>query len=238
MNKFCALFVLVFSTWVLADSTDNEIFLEQSGDTLSLTIDQVGYGNKFCGTISSGACASDMMITGSNITFNLDQIGNSNQLFGPIVLGSSAIDMVFTGDSNIFDWNIGDSTAADNMDLDLAVTGDSNTWNFDVGDQASATFLNYDLTLTGSSNVFTTVVNSDNVKWEWDITGGSNDINTTQKDSDQILIVEYDGDDGNIDILQSSGTCPTGVTSCSGKIDLDITSDDATITINQKDTND
>ena len=46
MNKLCALFVLAFSTWALADSTDNEIFLEQSGDTLNLTIDQVGYGNK------------------------------------------------------------------------------------------------------------------------------------------------------------------------------------------------
>ena len=90
----------------MADATDNEIFLQQSGDTLTLTIDQIGYGNKFCGTISSGACASDMMITGSNITFNLDQLGNSNQLYGPIVLSSSTIDMVFTGDSNIFDWNI------------------------------------------------------------------------------------------------------------------------------------
>ena len=40
------------------------------------------------------------------------------------------------------------------------------------------------------------------------------------------------------DILQSSGTCPQGVTTCSGVIDLDVTSDDAVITINQKDTND
>ena len=50
--------------------------------------------------------------------------------------------------------------------------------------------------------------------------------------------VEYSGDDGNIDIVQESGTCPTGVTTCSGVINLDITSDDATITINQKDTSD
>ena len=238
MNKLCALIILIFSASVMADATDNEIFLQQSGDTLTLTIDQIGYGNKFCGTISSGACASDMMITGSNITFNLDQIGNSNQLYGPIVLSSATIDMVFTGDSNIFDWNIGYATAADSMDLDLAVTGDSNQWDFDIGYNQSATFLNSDLTLTGSSNVFTTVVDSDNVKWEWDLTGGSNDINTTQKDADQSLTVEYDGSDGDIDILQSSGTCPTGVTTCSGIIDLDITSDDATITINQKDTAD
>ena len=100
--------------YVLADASDNEIFLEQEGDTLALTIDQVGYGNKFCGTISSGACASDMVIQGSNITFNLDQLGNSNQLFGPIILDSSNIDMSFTGDSNVFDWNIGSTGSADN----------------------------------------------------------------------------------------------------------------------------
>jgi hypothetical protein len=192
MNKLCALlFVLVFSAWVYSDSTDNEIFLQQSGDTLNLTIDQIGYGNKFCGTISSGACASDMMITGSNITFNLDQIGNLNQLKGPIVLSNSNIDMVFTGDSNVYDWNVGYNTAASNLDLDLAVTGGSNTWDVDIGYNQSATFLNYDLTLTGSSNVFTTVVDSDNVKWDWTITGGNNNINTTQKDADQLLTATY-----------------------------------------------
>ena len=32
-----------------------------------------------------------------------------------------------------------------------------------------------------------------------------------------------------------SGTCPTGITTCNGLITLDITSDNATIQINQKD---
>jgi len=234
------LFVLMLSAgYVLADASDNEIFLEQEGDTLVLTIDQVGYGNKFCGSVSSGACATDMTITGSNVTLNLDQLGNGNQLFGPIVLDSSNIDMSFTGDSNIFDWNIGSTGSSDNLDLDLTVTGDSNTWNFDLGGNASAESLNYDLTITtGSSNIFTQVFDSDNNKWEWELAGDGNDINTTQKDADQILIVDYDGDDGNIDIIQQSGSCPQGTTTCSGVIDLEIDSDDAVITINQKDTND
>ena len=234
------LFVLMLSAGlVLADASDNEIFLEQEGDTLILTIDQVGYGNKFCGTISSGACATDMTITGSNITFNLDQLGNGNQLFGPIILDSSAIDMSFTGDSNIFDWNIGATGSSDNLDLDLTVTGDSNEWNFDLGGNASAESLNYDLTITtGNTNIFTQVFDSDNNKWELELAGDGNDINTTQKDADQILIIDYDGDDGNIDIVQQSGTCPQGITTCSGVIDMEIDSDDAVITINQKDTSD
>jgi len=233
------LFVLLLSAGTVFANSDNEIFLEQEGDTLVLTIDQIGYGNKFCGTISSGACATDMTITGSNITFNLDQLGNGNQLFGPIILDSSAIDMKFTGDSNIFDWNIGASGSADSLDLDLEITGDSNEWDFDLGGNASAESLNYDLTITtGNTNIFTQVFDSDNNKWELELAGDGNDINTLQKDADQILIIEHDGDDGNFDIIQSSGTCPQGVTSCSGIIDMEIDSDDAVVTINQKDTSD
>ena len=142
-----------------------------------------------------------MTIEGSNITFNLDQIGNGNQLFGPIKLDSSNIDMKFTGDSNIFDWNIGYGGSADSLDLDLEITGDSNEWDFDLGYNASAESLNYDLTITtGSTNIFTQVFDSDNNKWELELAGSGNDFNTTQKDSDQILIVDYEGDDGNIDI--------------------------------------
>jgi|TARA_R110000851_G_scaffold119793_1_gene247830 hypothetical protein len=229
---------LVLSTGVMADSSDNEIFLEQSGDTLTLTIDQVGYGNKFGGTIVGGSVATDMIITGHTIVFNLDQLGNSNQLFGPIILDSSNIDMSFTGDSNIFDWNAGYIGSADSLDLDLTVTGDSNTWDFDLGYVATAERLDYDLVLIGSTNVFTTVVDSSDTKWELSLTGAGNDYNTTQKDADQILIVDYTGDDGNVDILQSSGTCTGVITSCSGTINLEVTSDDAVITINQKDTAD
>jgi len=229
---------MILSANVMADSTDNEIFLQQTGDNLTLTIDQKGYANKFGGTIVSGAVATDMMITGSNVTLNLDQIGNLNQLFGPIVLDQSQIDMTFTGDSNIFDWNVGYGGSADSLDMDLAVTGDSNTWNFDLGYNAAAESVDYDGIILGSTNVFTTIIDSGNTKWELDLTGSGNDYNTTQKDADQILIVDYTGDDGNIDIVQSSGTCPTGVSSCSGKIDLQVNSDDAVITINQKDTSD
>ena len=232
------LFALVLSAGVMADSTDNEIFLQQTGDNLTLTIDQQGYANKFGGTIVSGAVATDMMITGSNVTLNLDQIGNSNQLFGPIVLDQSQMDMSFTGDSNIFDWNIGYGGSADSLDMDLAVTGSSNTWNFDLAYNAAAESVDYDGIILGSSNVFTTIIDSGNTKWELDLTGSGNDYNTTQKDADQILIVDYTGDDGNVDIIQQSGTCPTGVSSCSGKIDLQVDSDDAVITINQKDTSD
>jgi hypothetical protein len=81
---------------------------------------------------------------------------------------------------------------------------------------------------------------SDDITWNFDITGDSNNINTLQNDGSQSLTVEWNGDSGDIDINQISGTCATGAgVACSSPnavINLDITSDNATIQINQKDT--
>ncbi len=221
---------------VLADD-DNEIFLQQSGDTLTLTIDQVGYGNKFGGTIVNGSVATDMILTGTSVTFNLDQLGNSNQLFGPAIFDSATVNMVFTGDSNIFDWNIGDTGDADNTNINIAVTGDGNEWDYDQGYAASANYLDFDLTLIGDSNEFFIDIDSDQAKWEMEITGDSNNIDTKQLDaSDHDLKVVHTGDSINMDIIQQSGSC--GNKTCPGKIDLQLSSDNATVTINQKDTSD
>ena len=79
---------------------------------------------------------------------------------------------------------------------------------------------------------------SDNVKWELDLTGDGNDFNTflrkTQTNHWLLSIVVM-----METLISFSNLVPLqGVTSCSGVINLDITSDDATITINQKDTSD
>jgi len=254
------LIALGLSSVVIGATTDNEIFLEQVGDTLTLTIDQIGYANKFGGTIVSGAVATDMLITGANITFNLDQIGNLNQVYGPIDFNSGNIDMAFTGDSNIMDWAIGTSNlSADSLDIDLTVGGDGNTWDVDIAQVAAAESLNYDLNIiAGGTNVFNTDIDYGNTVWNWEITGDGNniwtiqkednqsmtwefkgddaDIDITQMDEDQIIIAEWDGDDAEIAIIQKSGTCPSGITSCSGIINIEVDSEGATLTINQKDT--
>tara|TARA_B100001564_G_scaffold242094_1_gene205050 strand:+ start:1444 stop:2172 length:729 start_codon:yes stop_codon:yes gene_type:complete len=235
--KYAVAFIMTVSVLPILADDDNEIFLQQSGDTLTLTIDQVGYGNKFGGTIANGSVATDMILTGTSITFNLDQIGNSNQLFGPAILDSGTINMTFTGDSNIFDWNIGDTGDSDNSNYAITVTGDSNTWDFDQGGAASANYLDMDLTLVGNSNQFFIDVDSDQAKWEMEITGDSNNVDTKQLDaSDHDLKVVHVGDSINMDIIQQSGTC--GNKTCPGKIDLQLSSDNATVTINQKDTGD
>ena len=240
MNKMLSLVLLMSTSFVFAQATDdNEINITQSGDTLKLYIDQIGFGNKIGGDNGSSGSLSSMSITGTTLEFDLDFTGNQNVLFGPVVADSSYYKLDFTGDSNSIDWNIGYIGSADSSNINFDVTGDSNTFDLDQGYVASAERLDADLIVIGSSNVFDVDWEADDVIWNWDITGGSNNINTLQKDGANEMTIELNGDSADVDITQISGTCATGAgTSCvspNAIIEMDITSDNAIIQINQKD---
>ena len=243
MNKLYSIVLaglLVSTGFVFAHATDdNEIKITQTGDTLKLYVDQIGFGNKIGGDDFSSGSGSAMAITGSSLEFDLDFTGNQNILFGPVVADSSYYKLDFTGDSNEIDWNIGFIGSADSSDINFDVTGDSNTFDLDQGYAASAERLNADLILIGSSNVFDIDFESDDNVWNFDITGDSNNINTLQNDGEQNLEFTLVGDSADVDINQISGTCATGAgTSCvspNANIVLDVTSDNAIIQLNQKD---
>jgi len=144
----------------------------------------------------------------------------------------------FTGDSNQIDWTVGSTGSSDDSDINFSVTGSSNTFDLDQGSAFSAERLNADLIVIGSSNVFDIDWESDDVVWNWDITGASNNINTLQKDGANEMTVELNGDSADVDINQISGTCAASGGGCATPnaiITLDITSDNSTIQINQKD---
>lgn len=237
MWKLISLFLLLSTTTIFADTDDNEIIITQTGDTLKLYIDQEGFGNKIGGNnFQSNGTA--MLITGATLEFDLDFTGNSNILFGPVTADNSVYKLDFTGDSNIIDWNIGGTGSSDDSDINFGVTGSSNTFDLDQGYQFSAERLDADLVLIGSSNVFDVDWEADDVIWNWDITGASNNINTLQKDGANEMTVELNGDSADVDINQLSGTCASNGGGCATPnaiITLDITSDNSTIQINQKD---
>jgi hypothetical protein len=241
MKKLISLILLMSTGFVFAQATDdNEIKITQTGDTLKLYIDQVGFGNKIGGDNgSSGSVSSAMSITGATLEFDLDFSGNNNVLFGPVVADSSYYKLDFTGDSNSIDWNIGYQGSADSSNINFDVTGSSNTFDIDQGYVTSAESLDADLILIGSSNIFDIDWEADNLTWNFDVTGSSNNINTLQNDaSDSSLTFTLDGDSADVDINQLTGTCPSGATGCSSPtsiLTLDITSDNAIIQINQKD---
>ena len=240
MNKklISLIFVGFLSTNILfAQATDdNEIRIDQEGDTLTLLIDQVGFGNKISQT---DAYDDKMVITGTTLNIDIDQIGNQNKIFGPLIADTSTYNLSFTGDSNVLDWNIGYTGSSDDSTFDITVTGDSNTWDLDQGYQFSAERLDLDLTLIGSSNVFDLDFESDDNEWNWELTGDSNNLNVLMKDGAHIQTVDYTGDGGDIDINQISGTCAAGASNACVSPDsiivLDVNSDNATVQINQKD---
>ena len=241
MNKFIlGLSLIMFPFFTYAAATDdNEINIDQVGDTLVLYIDQIGYGNKM-GLNNFANGSSAMPIIGSSLTFNIDQIGNENLLYGSVTADSSSYTLQWTGDSNVWDWFIGDSGSSDNSNYLVDITGDSNTMELDQGTNLSAERLDFDLTVIGDSNVFDVDIDVDDAVWNMDITGGSNNINTMQKDgAEQEINLTLVGSSADVDINQMSGTCPQGISTCNGIITLDIDSENAVIQINQKDaTND
>ena len=233
VSAFSVVCLGMSSLAVAQSATDNEILIEQVGNTLDLTIIQDGYGNKISGDSADG---TDLVITGAGLTIDLDQVGNSNKFFGDITSDNSTFNWTFTGDSNIWNNLIGDSGSTDDADILVDVTGDSNTMDFDLGSVVSAERLDMDWTVLGSSNVFDVDIEVDDATWNVDLTGDSNNFVTSLTDgANHYLKVIHDGDGGDFDILMNSGTCPTGVTSCYSHIDLDIDSENATVQITVSD---
>jgi len=240
MKKLISLILLMATPFVFGAATDdNEIKITQTGDTLKIYIDQIGFGNKIGGDNGSSGSVAAMLITGATLEFDIDMNGNQNVLFGPVVADGSDYKILITGDSTSIDWNIGANGSSDDSDINFNIQGDSNTFDLDQGFALSAERLNADLVLVGGSNVFDVDWESDDLVWNWDITGDSNNINTLQKDGENEMTVELNGDSADVDINQISGTCASGAgNGCAtpnALLTLDITSDNAVIQINQKD---
>lgn len=238
-KRYIAFALLLCPVIVFAGANDNKILLDQSGDTLKLYVDQIGYGNKLCGSISSSDCATDWVLTGNTVTMDIDMIGNLNQIFGPTLFDSTDVDLKLTGSSNIWDWNVGYGGSADSSVMDVDIAGSSNTFDIDWAYSASAERLDFDLDITGGSNVWNIDINADDVTWNVDVIGSSNNFLTTQSDGAyNSITMEYIGSSGDIDIVQSSGTCPSGISGCYGIINADFDTENGIVDIKQKDTGD
>ena len=88
-NKIGIFILCLVSINAVAQATDdNEINIDQIGDTLTLFIDQYGYGNKI-GLDDFSSSSTPMTVVGSGLTFNIDQVGNENLLFGPLIADNS-----------------------------------------------------------------------------------------------------------------------------------------------------
>jgi hypothetical protein len=253
-------FISLLSMPIIAE--DNEVLLDQTGDNLTLTILQAGYGNTLSGDASQ---SSDLTLTGSSLILDLIQDGNTNDMFGSWVLdgsGSSVLDFYFLGDSNIWDMNIGATGSSDYADMLVDIQGGSNLFDVDIGGNASAEYLNFDLVILGDRNDFDSsftnsnvwaaagsgdtcgtnctgssamagiIIDADNAVWNFDITGDDNAFATKQSGNSGHSLTVV-LDGSDGDFQFTQEMTATCTPACKGVINVDIDSENASVSIKQ-----
>ena len=127
MKKNNLLALILMSGLVFAD---NEVYVEQTGNSASIDLEQQGGSNLIGGGLAVSGTMTALDLDGISMTLDINQIGSSN------IFRSDAIDadnftgfFEFTGDSNVWDLlvNSGGTITSDYIDMDMQVTGSSNT---------------------------------------------------------------------------------------------------------------
>ena len=216
------MFLMMLTMPVMA----NDIYVTQSGATLTLDVLQDGQNN----TIGNSTTAST--VAGATSNFNIDQIGDSNVLTFDINGANYTGVLSTTGNSNNIDFNCdsgGSNSSCATVSASIIWVGSSN--DLDIGQTSAATGADVDIvgqtgsdsnvvaaTVDGTSVVLTITVNGDSNNYLLDIdgngdinghtlvhshTGALADVDITQSGvNDNIINLTTSGDSHNIDIIQ------------------------------------
>ena len=160
---------------------DNEIYVDQSGATANIDLEQLGSGNIMGGLNSVAGTLTALDLDGLNLTLDINQIGDSNKFLGDIYGDSITGFFEFDGDSNTFTIQ-GDPTdtyGIDSSNYNVDITGNSNTFTLDTGASALAATLDLDWIIQGDSNTFDFDINYDGGTSYVDVDGDSNDVTFT-----------------------------------------------------------
>ena len=210
MNKLLNVF-LFLSLSVFAD---NEIYVDQSGNSATIDLEQLGSSNLIGGTQATSGTMTALDLDGVSMTLDINQIGSSN------IFRSDAIDgddftgyFEWNGDSNIMDilMNSTGLISADYINLNIDVTGSSNEFDLAIAENADSSYLDLDWIITGDSNEFDFDIDYANAINYLDVNGSTNTINfsgsgyggNTSADSGYFYL-DLDGSTNTIDITQSS----------------------------------
>jgi len=208
-NKF--LIGLLFSVSVLAD---NEVHVDQSGNSASIDLEQLGSSNLIGGTQATSGTMTALDLDGVSMTLDINQIGSSN------IFRSDAIDgdnftgfFEFDGDSNVFDLLLNSTglITADYVNMNIDVTGSSNTFDLKAGEDDDVSYLDLDWIISGDSNDFDFDIDYENATNYVDVNGSSNTINflgngyggSTSSDAGYFYL-DLDGSSNTFNIKQQS----------------------------------
>lgn len=178
MKKLITLIVMIASPlW----AADNEIYIDQSGATANIDIEQLGSGNIIGGLLSVGGTLTPLDLDGATMVLDINMIGSTNKFLGDIWADSFTGDYNFTGSSNTFTIQVDPSNTygADSTDQQVDVTGTSNTFTLNQGTTALAATLDLDWVIQGSNNTITSNINIDGATNYVDIDGSDNTLTYT-----------------------------------------------------------
>ena len=206
-----ALNAALISSWAAAD---NEIFIDQSGSSASIDLEQLGSGNLIGGTSAVSGTMTALDLDGTSMTLDINQIGSSNVFRSDGIDGDNFTGFFeFTGDSNVMDilMNSTGLITVDYANLMIEVTGSSNEMDFKIGESDDASYLDMDWTILGDSNELNLEIDYENAVNYVDMVGDGNTLNfvgsgysgTTSADS-AYFYMETTGDSNTFDITQES----------------------------------
>ena len=190
-----------------AYAADNEIYVDQSGNTANIDLEQLGSSNIIGGLNSIAGTLTAFDLDGINLTLDINQIGNTNKFLGDIYGDSVTGLFEFDGDSNTFTIQADptNSFGVDNSNYNVDVTGSTNTFTLDTGTTALASGLDLDWIINGDGNTFDFDINYDGATSYVDVDGDSNTVNFTGSGyAGGYFYLDQTGNSRTFNIIQSS----------------------------------
>ena len=199
--------LIVMTNASLIYGADNEIYVDQSGATANIDLEQLGSGNIIGGLNSSAGSLTALDLDGITMTLDINQIGDTNKFLGDILGDTITGFFEFDGDSNTFTIQ-GDPTntyGIDNSNYNVDVTGSTNTFTLDHGTSALAATLDLDWIIQGDGNTFDFDINYDGGTSYVDVDGDSNTVNFTGSGyAGGYFYLDQTGNSRTFNITQSS----------------------------------
>ena len=179
---------------------DNEIYVDQTGATANIDLEQLGSSNIIGGTSAISGTMTPLDLDGGTMTLDINQIGDSNKFLGDITADNFTGYFEFDGSSNTFNIQVDPTNTygANGSNLNIDVSGSSNTFTYDQATADLASTLDLDWIIQGDSNTFDFEIDYDLATNYVDVDGDSNTIN-----------FDADGADGGYFYLDQTGNSRT-----------------------------
>jgi hypothetical protein len=181
MNKLKLLSLIVLMNVSVLYGADNEIYIDQSGATFNLDVEQLGSGNIIGGATAAAGSMTALDLDGGVQTIDINQIGSSNKFLGDITADTCVGFWEFDGSTNVFNVQVDPTNTygADGSNVNVDVTGGTNTFTLDLATTSLASNADVDWVINGDGNTFDFNINNADATNDVNVDGDDNTVNFT-----------------------------------------------------------